>query len=394
MAATTLRFLKSRPYIPSHIKVLFDDLVPISYNNSDNSLQRLEAAINWLKYAQDINQGGGIAAGYSFEGGWLPSYPETTGYIIPTFLDYYHFVNKEEYLERAVRMADWLLSIQLQNGAFQGGFVNNSPKPIVFNTGQVLQGLIRTYKETERKKYLEAAVKAANWLVRVQDEDGIWKRFTYNEIPHVYHTRVAWPLLELYELIANEAYCRAVAKNIEWALSNQQENGWFENNALDRKSDAFLHTIAYAIEGLLECAILMQNKAWLEAAIKPAEVLLRRLKVKSTLSGIYNNKWKSTVQYRSLTGEAQMSVVWLKLFQITKDGRYLNVALKMNDSLEKLQNTYSNNPGINGGIKEPHPIWGGYASFMYPNWAVKFFSDALLLKEKIKRQRNGISNEV
>lgn len=394
MVATALRFLKSRPYIPSHIKVLFDDLVPISYNNSDNSLQRLEAAINWLKYAQDINQGGGIAVSYSFEGGWLPSYPETTGYIIPTFLDYYHFVNKEEYLRRAVKMADWLLSIQLQNGAFQGGFVNNSPKPIVFNTGQVLQGLIRTYKETERKKYLEAAVKAANWLVRVQDEDGIWKRFTYNEIPHVYHTRVAWPLLELYELIANEAYCRAVAKNIEWALSNQQENGWFENNAFDRKSDAFLHTIAYAIEGLLECAILMQNKAWLEAAIKPAEVLLRRLEVKSTLSGIYNNKWKSTVQYRSLTGEAQMSVVWLKLFQITKDGRYLNVALKMNDSLEKLQNTYSNNPGINGGIKGSHPIWGGYASFMYPNWAVKFFSDALLLKEKIKRQRNGISNEV
>jgi len=394
IGVTPLRFLKGLPYIPSHIKVLFDDLAAISYHNGDNSSQHLQAAMIWLKCAQDINQDGGIAAGYSLRREWLPSYPETTGYIIPTFVDYYHFVNKEEYLERAVRMADWLLSIQLQNGAFQGGPINHSPKPIVFNTGQVLQGLIRIYEETGWKKYLEAALKAANWLVRVQDEDGIWKRFTYREIPHVYHTRVAWPLLELYELIANEAYCRAVIKNIDWALSNQEENGWFKNNAFDRKSAPVLHTIAYAIEGLLECAILMQNKAWLEAAIKPAEVLLTRLEAKGTLSGAYNNKWKGTTGYRSLTGEAQMSIVWLKLFQITKDGRYLNVASKINDSLKKLQNTYSNNPGINGGIKGSHPIWGGYAFLMYPNWAAKFFADALLLEKKIKRQQNGIRNEV
>jgi len=380
IAAIPLRFLKSRPYIPSHIKVLFDDLFVSSYNNSDNSLQHLEVAMNWLKYAQDINQDGGISAGYSFKRGWLPSYPETTGYIVPTFLDYYHFANKEEYLRRAVKMADWLLSIQLQNGAFQGGFINHSPKPTVFNTGQVLQGLIRIYKETKRKKYLGAALKAANWLVRVQDEDGIWRRFTYNAIPHVYHTRVAWPLLELYELTANEAYCRTAAKNIEWALSNQEENGWFENNAFDRKSDPLLHTIAYAIEGLIECAILMQNKVWLQAAIKPAEVLLRRLEVKNILSGTYSNKWKSTARYRCLAGEAQMSVVWLKLFQITKDGRYLKVALKMNGSLEKLQNTYSHNLGINGGIKGSHPIWGSYLSFTYPNWAAKFLADALMME--------------
>lgn len=277
IATTPLRFLKSRPYTASHINALFDDLFAISCNDRDNSLQHLEAAMNWLKYAQDTSQGGGISAGYSLKKGWLPSYPETTGYIIPTFLDYYHFVNKEEHLRRAIKMADWLVSIQLQNGAFQGGFINNSPKPVVFNTGQVLQGLIRICKETKRKKYLGAALKAANWLARVQDEDGIWKRFTYNEIPHVYHTRVAWPLLELYELTENEAYCRTAAKNIEWALGNQEENGWFRNNAFDRTSDPLLHTIAYAIEGLLGCAILMQNKVWLEAAIKPAEVLLRRL---------------------------------------------------------------------------------------------------------------------
>ncbi len=50
----------------------------------------LSAAIDWLCRAQDVRDGqpdaGGVSAGWSFEDGWLPSYPETTGYIIETML--------------------------------------------------------------------------------------------------------------------------------------------------------------------------------------------------------------------------------------------------------------------------------------------------------------------
>ena len=34
-----------------------------------------------------------------------------------------------------------------------------------------------------------------------------------------------------------------------------------------------------------------------------------------------------------------------------------------------------------GGIKGSHPIWGGYDPFRYPNWAAKFFVDALLASD-------------
>ena len=50
----------------------------------------LQGAIDWLCRAQDVRDGkddqGGVSAGWSFEDGWLPGYPETTGYIIETFL--------------------------------------------------------------------------------------------------------------------------------------------------------------------------------------------------------------------------------------------------------------------------------------------------------------------
>lgn len=373
-------------YVPAHLQVVFGDLFNIhSEIREDDNINHLQSAMDWLNYAQDVTQDGGISAGYSFGGGWLPSYPETTGYIIPTFLNYYHFASEEEYLRRAIKMADWLVSIQLENGAFQGGFISAPPRPIVFNTGQALQGLIRIYKETQQNRYLKAALRAANWLKEVQDEDGSWRRFTFNGIAHVYHTRVAWPLLEIYELTSDETYMSAATKNIEWALSNQEANGWFRNNAFGSKSDPFLHTIAYAIRGLLECAGLTGNKSWLKAVIKPSEVLLRRFEIKGSLSGIYNDKWKGTVGYRCLTGEAQMSVCCLRVFQLTSDARFLNVALKMNDSLKRLQDTSSSKRGINGGIKGSHPIWGGYMPFMYPNWAVKFFADALILGERLRK---------
>ncbi len=385
MASASLNFLRSRPYIPQHFEVLCKDLLSISHSMG-NSDKHLKATMSWLAYAQDVNQDGGVAAGYSFSQGWLPSYPETTGYIIPTFLDFYHLTKGEDYLNRAVRMADWLTSIQFADGAFRGLYGNAPPKPIVFNTGQALQGLAWIYKETSQTKYLESARRAANWLVDIQDEDGAWRKFTFKGIPHVYHTRVAWPLFELHKLTSEETYLNAATKNIEWALSNQEANGWFRNNAFDPKSEPFLHTIAYAIEGLLECAALMQNKTWLAVAIKPAEALLRRFEMKGTLSGVYNDKWKGMVKYRCPTGEAQMSVCWLKLFRLTADGRYPSAALKLNDNLKRLQDTGSSNKGINGRVKGSHPIWGGYSPFSYPNWAAKFFADALMLEDKLYKR--------
>jgi rhamnogalacturonyl hydrolase YesR len=379
---SSINVLKNIFYTPYHFQVVSKDLFNIP-SKVDENIDHLQYAMDWLKYAQDITEDGGVSAGYSFARGWWPSYPETTGYIIPTFLDYYRLTDEEEYLSRAVKMADWLLSIQLQEGAFQGGPISESPKPMIFDTGQVLQGLTRMYKETQQRKYLEAALKAANWLMEVQDDDGAWRRFTYKGIPHVYHTRVAWPLLELHELTADETCLKAVTRNIEWALGNQKAKGWFENNAFEARNDPFLHTIAYTIEGLLECAALTRNKTWFEAAIKPAEVLLIKFETEGPLSGIYNDKWKGTAEYRCLTGEAQMSVCWLRLFQLTGEGKYSDAALKLNDALKNLQNSKSKNRGIRGGIKGSHPIWGGYSPFVYPNWAANFFARALMLGDTL-----------
>ncbi len=104
----------------------------------------VKEGLAWLGRAQDASatQDGGVARDYCLSEGWAASYPETTGYIIPTMLAHAGLRSEDLLRRRARRMLDWLVSIQLPGGGFQGGMVNQSPVvPVTFNTGQILIGL-------------------------------------------------------------------------------------------------------------------------------------------------------------------------------------------------------------------------------------------------------------
>src|SRR5262249_3862021 len=114
----------------------------------DPGIERaVNEAVAWLGRAQDRSRtrDGGVARHYSLVDGWGSSYPETTGYIVPTLLNVARILGGdagEDARERARRMLDWLVSIQLPEGGFQGGMIDQTPVvPVTFNTGQILLGL-------------------------------------------------------------------------------------------------------------------------------------------------------------------------------------------------------------------------------------------------------------
>ena len=49
--------------------------------------------------------------------------------------------------------------------------------------------------------------------------------------------------------------------------------------------------------------------------------------------------------------------------------------------MKSTQDICSRNKNIRGGIKGAYPIYGWYAPFSFPNWAAKFFIDALMLED-------------
>jgi len=370
--------LKYKPYLLSHGSAILQDIKRMRVKDVDVHLQ---AAMNWLRVAQDVTGDGGVSAGYSFKDGWLSSYPETTGYIIPTFFEYYRYSGEKDYYHRAVRMAEWEVVIQLGNGAFQSGLIGVHSEPNVFVTGQVMLGLIRAFRETGDEIYLNSARRAGDWLVKIQDDDGAWRVFTYNKMPHTYHSRVSWALLQLYRTTEEKCYKRAAERNIEWLLSNRLENGWFRNSTIRKGEKPSTHPIAYTIRGLIECGLLLGIDRMVKVAVESSRILMENFESKGFLPSTWDENWKSKDKRTHLPGDAQMSIIWFKVYSITKDLSFLNAAIKMNEFLKSTQDLRSRNRGIRGGIKASYPIWRG--SFFYPNWAAKFFVDALLLEREL-----------
>jgi hypothetical protein len=73
-----------------------------------------------------------------------------------------------------------------------------------------------------------------------------------------------------------------------------------------------------------------------------------------------------------------MAILWLRLFNLVDDVRYLASAHKAVAFVAGTQDVETRHDGVRGAIAGSFPITGRYERFKYPNWAAKFFIDALL----------------
>jgi hypothetical protein len=379
---------------PGHWRVVLRDLLHRSESLHEDEAH-LAAAMDWLARAQDVAAcGGGLSAGYSFRRGWLPPYPETTGYVIPTFLRYAQHTGNDRWRARAVCAGDWEIDIQLPDGGVRGGQGINS-EPIVFNTGQVMLGWCALYRSTGEAKYLDAASSAADWLLKIQEHDGSWRQHTYENTPHAYHSRVAWPLLEVAEATQQSRYREAAAAHLRWVIGQARPNGWVEGMSFRRGEDPYTHTIAYTYRGLLESGLKLADETGASAmqlARLGADRLLRCYELNKPdphaepwpLPATLDRRWQPSDESSScVTGNAQIALLWLCLANIdaqipTRSLRWTNSALKLLDQVKATQTLRSRHSGIRGGVPGSNPVWGWYLRLTYPNWAAKFFADALL----------------
>jgi hypothetical protein len=372
-----------RPWRPRHVRLIMADVLKPAAGRQRPHEIHLQAAIDWLCRAQDVRDGqpdaGSVSAGWSFEDGWLPGYPETTGYIIETFLSAARALNQPALVERAGRMIDWELSIQLPDGAFPGHFGEAGSRPVIFNTGQIMHGMIAGYSQLGRSDCLEAAIRAGRWLVRLQDDDGCWRQYEHNQVPHVYNTRATWALLATGLLAGEVELVDAARRNLDWALSQQTPCGWFANNAFVAERAPFTHTIAYAIRGLLESGVLLDEERYLQAALVAGQGMAKAQRKDGWLAGTYRDGWHTDAGYCCLTGLAQMSLNWTRLAQVSGDEKFRDPARAGLAWLKTTQKLEDKDPVVRGGIAGSLPIWGDYSRFEYPNWAAKFFVDALLV---------------
>jgi hypothetical protein len=360
--------------------------------------QRMRAAVEWLLRAQEATPDDGVALGYfpwrrrAGTSGWLPSYPETTGYIIPSLLEYAERVGDPSVREDARRMAIWEATIQMPSGAVQAGPVcpAEQRRPSVFNTGMVLQGYVALLLEQKDERIFEGARRAADFLVGDMDGDGYFRThgpFVTDDRVKTYTCLCAWPLYRFGQLVGEKRYVDAAVRAVEAALRQQEPNGWFANNCLSRPQAPLTHTIGYTMQGILEVGLLAGRQDFVAAVERAARPLLARIAAGGFLRARYDADWRPARFSSCLTGDAQIAGVFYRLFEYPGDPHYREGADRLVDFLKALQVLDASNPGVNGGLAGSFPILGEYMTGGYPNWATKYFLDALMLQERVSKGR-------
>ncbi len=329
---------------------------------------------DWLVRAQEnAPDGCGYSRRYSLISGWDRCYIETTGYIVPTLLDVSQYLGVSVYRDSALKAGKWLLKVQSDDGAFTD---IDTYKPQVFDTGQVLLGLNRLYRETGEDRFLDSLRRAGRWLTDVQEEDGSWVRYAYNNRPHTYYTRVAAALIEAGNIAGIDEYVAAGTRNLEWALEQRQENGYYQYSEFKPGEDAILHTIVYVLEGFSTAFDLTSEQRWADAVIEGVAVLAQLSTEEGLLFSQYDTDWQATNREYCVTGLAQYAGVCFDASHISGDMEFRNRGARVLAQLCRWQQ--NNGHDIEGALQSSVPLWGYYGGMEFFNWNMKFFLDAAL----------------
>lgn len=345
----------------------------------------------WLGRAQDhsSSRDGGVARHFSLlHDAWSTSYPETTGYLIPTLFwcaEISESADAAQYRERARRMLDWLVSVQFPGGGFPGGVVGNlSSVPVTFNTGQILLGLAAGVEEFG-DAYREPMHRASDWLIESQDQDGCWRDHpTPFAAPgeKAYETHVAWGLLEAAGVSGRADLRESALANVRWALGLQRANGWFDRCCLDDNSMPYSHLIGYVLRGVLEAFRASAEPELLAAARRTADGALSALGPDGYLPGRLRQDWSAAVDWACLTGTVQLACCWFLLHRVTGVEAYRSAGLRANRYVRRTIRV-TGAEGVRGGVKGSFPINGQYGRFQFLNWAAKFFLDSQLMERGV-----------
>ncbi|MDA9493653.1 prenyltransferase/squalene oxidase repeat-containing protein [Bradyrhizobium sp. CCBAU 11361] len=344
--------------------------------------RNLEAAVTFI--TRSIEQGKGCASskGYKVGKGWLPPYRETTGYIIPTLLDLADHLKRPDLALTAERLGEWLSEQQEPSGGFVERDLHEDAKPIAFNTGQILHGFNSLILRRGRQDLVPHARRAGDFLVSSADETGSFVRNEHYDMVHSYNVRSAWALLTLGRLLGETKYENVALANADWTVAQQVANGFFLNNVFQPGWNANTHSIAYVLQGLIEIHCISGRASYLAAVRRAAERIVSVYGTKGCLASEIGENWEFLARHLCLTGYAQLAIVFFRLYGLDGDKRFLNVGLNLLDDVAATQNVMSPAKPYYGGIKGSFPIYGRYAPLQYPNWATKFFIDALLAKQR------------
>ena len=201
-------------------------------------------------------------------------------------------------VDRARRAISFLLGIQLPSGAFPGARIDqNRTAPSVFNTGQILNGLVAWHRATNDPATAEAAARAAAWLVSSQEPDGAWSRDVYNRLEVAYLAHATCWLAEYGEHAGDAVAMAAAGRHLDRLLQRYDPaTGWFDGAGFSAEDHAarrsVTHTLAYTIWGVLDLGLRLGRPEAVEAASRSAARVAEVVHRDGRLAGMVDARWR------------------------------------------------------------------------------------------------------
>ncbi len=255
-------------------------------------------------------------------------YPEVTGYLVPTLLDYGE-------RELARRLVHWLMCTQRADG----GFPCHNGTPYVFDTGQILRGLLAASDLVAGA--LDCAERAGDYLCRQmpgEGREGFGNRYG-GVMPETVHLYVLPPLIAAAEKLHRPDF-RSAAENC---------CRYYMHHPDFLKMTSLTHFQAYELEALIEL-----NHA--ESARPTLDALQKLQAADGGLRGYQGVTWTCS------TGLAQLAVCWYRMGDWEPADRGMLW-------LEQHQE-----PG--GGFRGSYGAGAAYFPKEEISWAVKYYLDA------------------
>jgi hypothetical protein len=341
--------------------------------------------VKWLIGSIAVCDGRGSSKAYRLFNGWMTAYPETSGYIIPTLLELDRTGLLADGRRKAEEIAAWLVELQDGNGGYRGGEIGRSGGFDVFDTGMILLGFTALMKEGGGElDVTQPAGRAAQFLMRSLDETGCFVRHVHHDIVHAYNVRAAWALVAYGKLAGKEEFVVGGLANARWTAAQQNASGLYRNNGFWRGGHANTHSIAYVLQGLLQIFKLTEERPLLDSALAAAKQLATLYDREGWLAGDIADDGTYRSRHVCLTGYAQLALVYDDLTRVTGDHSWRLTGQGLLEQVAATQELGDPSAPWYGGIAGSFPIYGRYAPLQYPNWATKFFIDALLSRRQLE----------
>ena len=272
-------------------------------------------------------------------------YPEVTGYYIPSLLRW-------GYRDLAYAYANWLCGMQKEDGSW---YDTNDRDPYIFDSAQVLKGLIAIYPILPSVK--ENIIKGCDWILSNMDENGrlitpvkdAWGRpGMCSELVHLYCLS---PLYEAANLFEKPEYRIAADRILKYYKDNHY------NEIMDF---GFLsHFYAYVMEALLDVGEM-------EMAREAMEKVALLQKESGAVPAYKDVDWVCS------TGLFQLALVWYRLGEVERGNKAFYYACDLQNESGGWFGSYMSEDSL---MQE-----NDYFPTEEISWANKYFLDALYYK--------------